>query len=43
MPNGKNGTTIFTDFNSALLALGFILPVEILWVSIYMIVSIAAE
>jgi hypothetical protein len=39
--NGTNGSTIYTDITSALYAMGYILSIEILYLSIFLAVSIA--
>jgi hypothetical protein len=38
--NGTNESTIYADLESALAALGFILPIEILYLSIFLVISI---
>jgi hypothetical protein len=39
--NGKNGSTIFSSLESALYGIGFIFSVEMLFLTIFMVVSIA--
>jgi hypothetical protein len=41
LANGKNGSTIYTSLESALYGLGFIFSIEMLFLTIYMAVSIA--
>jgi hypothetical protein len=41
LPNGKNGSTIYKSLESALYGLGFIFSVEMLFLTIFMAVSIA--
>jgi hypothetical protein len=41
LPNGMNGSTVFTDLSSALFALGYIFSVDLLYLTIHTVVSIA--
>jgi hypothetical protein len=40
LSNGKNATTVFSDLESALYALGYYFPIEIFNLSIFMVVSV---
>jgi hypothetical protein len=41
LSTGKNGTVVYTDLVSAMFALGYIFPIEMLYLTIYFAVSVA--